>query len=59
MKNISTDENLGFVTKCGTFAAIPYVESQFAIIHNGKQIRFCKNIETAKKFISMEMKKLK
>lgn len=49
----------GYVTTNGEFAAIPYTKGQFVILHNGFQIRTCKNIDTAKKFINEELKKLK
>jgi hypothetical protein len=55
----STSEEKGYVTNCGRFAAIPYSNGQFIIIHNGTQIRCCKNITTAKNFINSEIKKLK
>jgi hypothetical protein len=56
---VDEDESLGYVTKCGTFAAVPYHKGQFVIIHNGKQIRTCRNIKTAKTFITQELKKIK
>lgn len=49
----------GYVSPCGMYAAIPYVKGQFIIIHNGYQIRCCKNLTTAKQFINQERKKLK
>jgi hypothetical protein len=55
----STSEEKGYVTNCGRFAAIPYSNGQFIIIHNGTQIRCCKNITTAKNFINSEIKKIK
>lgn len=57
--SLDEEESLGYVTKCGTFAAVPYCKGQFIIIHRGEQIRTCKSIRTAKNFIFQEMKKLK
>jgi hypothetical protein len=57
---MTTPDNLsGYVTSCGSFAAVPYGTSNFIILHNGEQIRLCRNITTARKFINEEMKKLK
>ena len=52
-------EETGYVTTCGTFAAVPYVKGQYVVIHNGQQIRTCRNITTAKNFINQEKRKLK
>lgn len=49
----------GYISSCGMYAAVPYTKGQFIIIHNGHQIRCCKNITTAKQFITQERKKLK
>ena len=57
--SLEPEETQGYVTKCETFAAIPYVKGQFIILHQGKQIRTCKNLTTAKNFISQELRKLK
>jgi hypothetical protein len=53
------NDQLGYVTRCGSFAAVPFGDTQYIIIHNGQQIRCCKNLTTAKNYISLEMKKLK
>jgi hypothetical protein len=52
-------EYQSYVTKCGMYAAIPYVKGQFIVIHNGQQIRCCRNLTTAKQFINKEKNKLK
>ena len=57
--SLESEETQGYVTNCETFAAVPYVKGQFIIIHNGHQIRTCKNLTTAKNFISKELRKLK
>lgn len=57
MQTNPTEE--GYISPCGMYAAIPYVKGQFIIIHNGYQIRCCRNITTAKQFITQERKKLK
>lgn len=49
----------GYVTPCGTFAAIPYGSDQYIVIYNGYQVRCCKTLDTAKTFIAKEKKKLK
>lgn len=56
---LDEEETLGYVTKCGTYAAVPFYNNQFVIIHNGYQIKTCRSIKTAKSFINQEMKKLK
>ena len=50
----------GYVTKDGTWAAVPLMNSkQFAIIHNGEHIHTSKNFEFAKSYILKEKKKTK
>ena len=44
---------IGFVIK--DYAAIPY-GNQFMILHNGKQIKVCRNQQSARSFIQKEMK---
>lgn len=58
-KPLEENDEQGYVTTCGTFAAVPYVKGQYVIIHNGQQIRTCRNITTAKNFINQEKRKLK
>lgn len=53
------EELQGYVTKCGTYAAVPFVKGQFIIIHNGKQIKTCRTLVTAKNYINQEMRKVK
>jgi hypothetical protein len=52
-------EDQSYVTECGMYAAIPYVKGQFIVIHNGQQIRCCRSLTTAKRFITKEKNKLK
>lgn len=49
-------EQLGFVTKDGMWAAVPYV-NKFIIIHNGEQVHMSNNLDTAKSFISKQLRK--
>lgn len=59
-ENLPLVENeIGYVSPCEQFAAVPFGENKYIIIFNGKQIRTCKNIITAKNFINQERKKLK
>lgn len=51
-------DDKGWATSCGTFAAVPFTKGQFIILYSGRQIRTCRNIDTAKRFIHQEMKKL-
>lgn len=44
---------IGFVVK--DYAAIPY-GNQFVILHNGQQIKVCRNQQSARSFIQKEMK---
>ncbi len=48
----------GYISPCEMYAAVPY-GNQFVIIHNGYQIRTCRNLTTAKNFIAQERKKVK
>jgi hypothetical protein len=56
---IMQTEDQSYVTECGMYAAIPYVKGQFIVIHNGQQIRCCRSLTTAKRFINSEKNKLK
>ena len=40
----------GFIVDDGVFAAIPY-GNQLMVIHNGEQVKLCRNAETARKHI--------
>ena len=57
-KQENENELNGYVTKCGTFAAVPY-GNQYIIIHNGQQIKLSKTLTTAKSYISKELRKIK
>lgn len=46
---------IGFVIGNGEYAAIPY-KNQLMIIHNGKQIKVCRNSQSARNFIKKHMK---
>ena len=49
---------LGYISPCEMYAAVPY-GNQFIIIHNGFQIKLCRNLTTAKNFINQDKKKKK
>jgi hypothetical protein len=50
-------DQLGFVTPDGMWAAVPYGDKKFIIIHNGQQVHTALSIETAKSFIYKQTKK--
>ena len=49
----------GYVTKDGTWAAIPTTEGgkKLAIIHNGEWVHTCRNYEYARSYILKENRK--
>ncbi len=48
----------GYVTKDGTWAAIPIMGSKkFAIIHNGENVHTSKNFDFARSYILKESRK--
>jgi len=51
----------GYVTKDGTWAAIPLIgsETKLVIIHNGEQVHTARNYQSAKNYILKEIKKSK
>ncbi len=50
----------GYVTRDGTWAAIPLMDSKkFAIIHNGDWVHTCRNFEYARAYIIKENRKSK
>ena len=54
------EEETGYVTKDGMWAAIPLMESKkFAIMHNGDWVHTCRNFQYAKAYILKEKKKFK
>ena len=54
------EEETGYVTKDGMWAAIPLMESKkFAIMHNGNWVHTCRNFQYAKAYILKEKKKSK
>lgn len=53
---IEYDELGGFCTDKFDWCAIPYVNGQYIIIHQGSQVRLCKTSETAKNFIKSKDK---
>jgi hypothetical protein len=59
MRIDSSKEEDNYISPCGMYAAVPYAKGQFIIIHNGQQIRCCRNLTSAKNFINSENKKLK
>ena len=46
----------GFLVSGGVYAAIPFGKSQLMILHNGQQIKVCRNQQSARSFIQKEMK---
>ena len=54
------DKKKGYVTKDGTWAAVPILGSrQFAIIHNGERVHTSRNFDFAKSYILKERRKHK
>jgi len=52
------DEKKGYVTKDGSWAAVPLMNSkQFAIINNGEWVHTSKNFDFAKSYILRENRK--
>lgn len=48
----------GYVTKDGTWAAVPLMDSKkFAIIHNGENVHTCRNFDYARSYILKENRK--
>jgi len=48
----------GYVTKDGTWAAVPLMDSKkFAIIHNGERVHTCRNFDFARSYILKENRK--
>ena len=45
----------GYVTKDGMWAAVPF-GNKFVIIHNGQQVHTANNYNTAKSYISKQIK---
>ena len=48
----------GYITKDESWCAVP-CENKFIIIHNGKQVHTANSYDTAKKYISKQVKQLK
>lgn len=48
-----------YVTRDGMWAAIPYGQSKYVIIHNGEQVHTSNNLQTAKNFIAKQQRKIK
>ena len=46
-----------YCTKDQMWCAIPYGNKQYIILHNGEQVRLCRSLDTAKKFIDTEVTK--
>lgn len=53
---MENDLSKGFCNKDETWCAVPYVNNQFIIIHQGSQARTCRTLETALKFIESKNK---
>lgn len=52
------EEQLGYISSNGLWAAVPWGD-KFISIYNGKQICVHNTLDTAKKFIQKENRKLK
>lgn len=48
-----------YVTKDGMWAAVPYGETRYVIIHNGYQVHTSNSLRTAKDFIIKQQRKIK
>ena len=56
----SIEEKTGYVTKDGTWAAVPIMGSkQMAIIHNGERVHTARNFDFARSYILRESRKSK
>lgn len=53
---MENDLSKGFCNYDETWCAVPYAKGQFIIIHQGSQVRTCKSLETALKFIGTKNK---
>ena len=54
------EEETGYVTKDGMWAAVPLMDSKkFAIIHDGDWVHTCRNFEYARAYIIKENRKTK
>ena len=54
----ATDEEQGYVTKDGDWAAVPLMNSKkFVIIHDGEQVHTSRNFDCAKTYILKNKKK--
>ena len=55
------DKKQGYVTKDGTWAAIPTTGGgkKLAIIHNGEWVHTCRNYDSARSYILKESRKRK
>ena len=55
------DKKQGYVTKDGTWAAIPTTGGgkKLAIIHNGEWVHTCRNFDSARAYILKESRKTK
>ena len=52
------DEQTGYVTKDGAWAAVPLMNSKkFVIIHDGEQVHTSRNFDCAKTYILKNKKK--
>jgi len=46
-----------YVTKDLAWAAIPYGDKQYIVIHNGFQVHLARSFQTAKSFIQKQLRK--
>lgn len=54
-----SNEELGYVTSDGMYAAVPFGNKGFVIIHNGEQIGLKSTLDDAKHYIQQKHKKPK
>lgn len=47
----------GYVTRDGMWAAIPFGNRRYMILHNGRQVHISNTIETARNYINRELRK--
>jgi hypothetical protein len=53
--NPKPSDPAGYVTKDGMWAAVPYGNNKFVIIHNGQQVHTANSYSSAKNFIQKQI----
>lgn len=54
--NPKPSDPAGYVTKDGMWAAVPYGNNKFVIIHDGQQVHTANSYSSAKTFIQKQIK---